>query len=1088
MIRQVRMKYLRQKTIRKQLSLLLAGILLLSGTPTVSSSLVAKYWNNTAFSPLSNATITDTLDNLNLTNFATPYSSWRFLGQLTFPTTDLINFNIVTDGEVRLWINDHLVIDGVQTSSSSAAAASRTVPSFLDIPFVTGIPQDFRLEYSNYLSSSASSSSSVLILQYTGNYTSSPTILPSSYYNAIINQGWSNREQLLDRFIGGGSYNNNNNKLSSLNSWQTFHNANMGSHVLFPVGLEVSLTLGYIDGTEEQTLGNIQIFPQFNPAIVVPGLKSINGSDYSSLLIKQWNKLSCDVWLQSTTVVVNNTHGYEEENLQILAIANGTDCRDMVLVVEGIMYPSRTGFISMNADNQGFMGTFPGFDYTVTVTKTNDSPSSVPFSKVSTKNYLALPLGNTSSNENIPFTVGLSSSLSVYPPTNITNSIIKNNLVLAQQRTTDMYSSLFGNTLAPGNNFDNNPYTSVSSSSSSTVPSSNLTLTEIWLPIATIIAWNTIYTPYEGIITPVTRAWDGGSGYVLYEWDNLFLALMASTPAAVRSKKDKDTSFNDNVPFSVSVMADIFLDIAYSNLMQILLARTIEGFVPNYASGSHISFDRTEPPVGAQITLQIYQIDPTKGLSIVNTVIDTLLSWNVWLWEHRTGNEGVYDNLLLLGSDPNVPCSACIGNNTFAGARYESGLDNSAQYEFYNGSGVGFDPVTTHHMFMYDVAFTALYIAETNALITLLEMIGGYDEYIPTLQAQATAVNISLNKYLWNDNDGSYSNAFLYNGTFHPRYAPTVFYPLLSLSANATQANRMMNLLRSPSGFCVDRSYNPGIDFPTNNDYFQLVIDFWNNKNDNAACVSDACTQDILHTTDYIFVRAEAGVLQAQLGTSIFTQNASSLVPLYHYYSSTYDDHTLTTNASLPDASYVSVGGIEGYCFNGEPPSSSLPWATTNLSLWYSSSRHDYQTCGSPQCLSDVKVLGYTLVNLSMCTAWNVTGSENLPCIYGNPSIQRTDPSYYDNTYWRGRNWGPHTYLVYQGLANYDYIPIVNTTKQDLIGMGNEVFLKNYKLYGHVCENVNGIFGLASDKPDASPYYTWGALFGYVSILDYLNH
>ena len=38
--------------------------------------------------------------------------------------------------------------------------------------------------------------------------------------------------------------------------------------------------------------------------------------------------------------------------------------------------------------------------------------------------------------------------------------------------------------------------------------------------------------------------------------------------------------------------AQAWEDVATSNLVQVLLSRTVEGFVPNYASGPHISFDR----------------------------------------------------------------------------------------------------------------------------------------------------------------------------------------------------------------------------------------------------------------------------------------------------------------------------------------------------------------------------------------------------------------------------------------------------------------------------------------------------------------
>ena len=81
----------------------------------------------------------------------------------------------------------------------------------------------------------------------------------------------------------------------------------------------------------------------------------------------------------------------------------------------------------------------------------------------------------------------------------------------------------------------------------------------------------------------MTRGWQrGGTGYVVFPWDNLFLAYMASL--------DEES-----------------LDISFSNLLQIALARTQDGFVPNFASAYHVSYDRTEPQIGAFVALQIYK-------------------------------------------------------------------------------------------------------------------------------------------------------------------------------------------------------------------------------------------------------------------------------------------------------------------------------------------------------------------------------------------------------------------------------------------------------------------------------------------------
>lgn len=112
-------------------------------------------------------------------------------------------------------------------------------------------------------------------------------------------------------------------------------------------------------------------------------------------------------------------------------------------------------------------------------------------------------------------------------------------------------------------------------------------------------------------------------------------------------------------------------DIAYSNLIQVTRSRTARGFVPNYSAGGSKSIDRTEPPIGAKVLLELFK--KFNDTWIVELLYDDLLEWNNWFVEERMlGPLG----LISLGSD------SIAGYTDFAagqmqGARFESGLDNS---------------------------------------------------------------------------------------------------------------------------------------------------------------------------------------------------------------------------------------------------------------------------------------------------------------------------------------------------------------------------------------------------------------------------
>ncbi len=96
------------------------------------------------------------------------------------------------------------------------------------------------------------------------------------------------------------------------------------------------------------------------------------------------------------------------------------------------------------------------------------------------------------------------------------------------------------------------------------------------------------------------------------------------------------------------------------------------------------------------------------------------------------------------------------------------------------------------------------------------------------------------------------------------------------------------------------------------------------------------------------------------------------------------------------------------------------------------------------------------------------------------PAIERNDPAFKDQNYWRGRIWGPMNYLVYLGLANYQDAK----TRSAFAEKSYELFLKEWKENGHVHENYNAELGTGDDVTSSDRFYHWGALLGYVEYLE----
>ena len=103
---------------------------------------------------------------------------------------------------------------------------------------------------------------------------------------------------------------------------------------------------------------------------------------------------------------------------------------------------------------------------------------------------------------------------------------------------------------------------------------------------------------------------------------------------------------------------------------------------------------------------------------------------------------------------------------------------------------------------------------------------------------------------------------------------------------------------------------------------------------------------------------------------------------------------------------------------------------------------------------------------------------------YGMPSIARSSPAFKDNSYWRGRSWGPMNMLVYLGLREYAHLPVVKGAMADLARQSEATFLVEWNSHHRVMENYNSVSGEGCDVGNAIPFYHWGALNALISMLE----
>lgn len=287
-------------------------------------------------------------------------------------------------------------------------------------------------------------------------------------------------------------------------------------------------------------------------------------------------------------------------------------------------------------------------------------------------------------------------------------------------------------------------------------------MAESFTAMQTILAWNTTYdAPNKRVLTPVSRNWSHGwGGFVLFDWDNYFASYMFSM-------------FNKNL--------------AYANAVEITKAITPNGFIPNYqAPFGKTSFDRSEPPIGSLVVLDIYKKYQEKWFLI--EVYDELLSWNRW-WSQNRDVKGY----LCWGSQSHGDNPKDFnGTHNIQAAMYESGLDNSPMYD-----GVPFNP-KNNTMELADVGLMSLYIADCKSLSAIATILNKPQD-AKELNKRADVYSKKL-ATMWDEKTGIFLNKRMDTGEKSYKMSPTNFYPMLAKACTERQAERMIK----------EHYYNPG--------------------------------------------------------------------------------------------------------------------------------------------------------------------------------------------------------------------------------------------------------------------------------------
>jgi hypothetical protein len=757
-------------------------------------------FNNSALSPpaLVNSTVAafgDLPAGLDLA----PYRSAVWQGTLSAPASTYYRFAAsFSTGYVRLWVDDHLLLDSAAAGGGggghdpAAVEDCRTVSAALavPVPFFPGARSSrVRLEYTGTGSINSSSSSGG----------------DSSALRLLVN-GSEPQAAALSPVVAAPELRYQQERAAAERGWNTWLSGDMLTHALLPHGLALQMALRSADGTHVVSmLGNDG--PKCDRALfpVTHGLHDQRG-EYTELALVDVG--GAQYRIESATAPGSGA-------LQILvtrvtAAAAGGDVLTITADVPAAWKPRHCAVRGANTSSAAgaavpaVYAECPGLDAVRLLPSSDTAATSGSGASL----QVHLP---TRAGEQVGFTAGA--------PADAAASLAGIAAVVAARREVllqriNAYAGASARATKAG--------TSAGGRAAADATQRNETVAGL----LTAISWNVIYTPYEGIVTPVFRGspWSVSKphNYVLFEWDTFFAALIAVGPPDLPATASGGGAGGGAA--GVQLLVDPW--VAYSNVIRMvksLIADPVKGgsngYVAGFWNGQCGEVDKSKPPVGGlviELMLNKSRSARGGGLSdpwVVELLIDQLVMWNRWWRDTRlvaeagsnatTSAAGSAHKLLAPGSTRAMMTSAinCGNESPVSASRCETGLDNSPLFD-----GAAFQD-SADVIDQTDVGMTALYAADSAALASLSRAIGRLD-YAAELGARAADLTSGMNALMWSEADGLYFNRqwTATGGAFaEPKVAaPTSFYPLLVGAASDAQAKRMVTRwLANATEFCV---------------------------------------------------------------------------------------------------------------------------------------------------------------------------------------------------------------------------------------------------------------------------------------------
>jgi len=267
-------------------------------------------------------------------------------------------------------------------------------------------------------------------------------------------------------------------------------------------------------------------------------------------------------------------------------------------------------------------------------------------------------------------------------------------------------------------------------------------------------------------------------------------------------RQDDWTVFSGNSFLSALELAIESQKLAVEVLGAVLETQYPNGNIPNWRGRSTGTADRSQPPIGAFVTLKLFE--RLGDLEMLKQAYPYLQRWHdFWTAPGPNGRprrDGNDDGLLEWGSDTALVGKTVPSWEQNASGRMRAGWE-SGQDDLPNWDDVPFDEATGT-LAMNCVDLNSLYALDAWCLGEIASVLG-LPLDVERYRRQYERTKELVNARLWNDRSGFYHDRF-WDGRFSVHKAASAFLPLLARIPDEARAQRMLKRLLDPKQFWGD--------------------------------------------------------------------------------------------------------------------------------------------------------------------------------------------------------------------------------------------------------------------------------------------